>query len=511
MTCPPRKKRTRAKVAAWGAALTAMLTCGSASAFDGEITSDSAAQFYDVVSPTGQVTLTRRRLTTTLGLDAYNLLESPMGDPKAPELSLRARVRYDADYGAPPAETDTNQPNSLVPGFTPESVDIMYAYLEGRRFFGGWFGFKLGAQYITDVLGWWGLDGLEMAVTTPYYVKAEVYGGVEQRGGLLGASSRFEGDGVWRGSRADYGPLLYPAYQPENYGPAVGVALESTGVSWLHARLTYRRVYDTGTSNTAQFFYGIPPEQTTASGARISSEKIGYAVEANLPSVGGIKGGIVYDFYRSEVTSAYASVDVYAGKQVTIAADYDYYQPSFDGDSIWNFFDSQPRSDVGLRATFDATKELAFSADAHVHVFGVDTTQFEPQSEPIYLGTGIFPTNSHSLDEGGSFLARWRTGETHVAANARGDFGSEGDRVGADLSGEHVFETRYIVGGRIGLWQWKDSLQPDRETTSFQYVASLGYRFLPRCRGTVEFEDDINGLVGQRLRLMLLLNLAVSK
>ena len=510
MAGTPRNRRFGAACAAWAASLAATLVSGSAAAFDGEITSDSTAQFYDVRSPTGEVTLNRRRLTTTLGLDAYNLLDSPMGDPHAPELSLRARVRYDADYGASPAEFDPNQPNRVVPGFSPESVDVMYAYLEGRRFFGGWFGFKLGSQYVTDVLGWWGLDGLEMAVTTPYYVKAEVYGGLEQRAGLLGASPRFEADGIWRGSRENYGPLLYPAYQPENYAPAVGVALESTGVSWLHARLTYRRVYDTGTSNTTEFSYGVPPAQTSYSGARISSEKLGYAVEANLPSVGGARGGVVYDFYRSEVTSAYASLDAYAGKQVTIAADYDYYMPSFDGDSIWNFFDSEPRSDVGLRTTIDATKELAFSADAHVHIFGVDTSTYEPVAA-TYPGVGVYPTNSHSYDEGGSLLARWRTGETHVAVNARGDFGHEGDRVGADLSGEHVFETRYVVGGRVGLWQWKDALQPDREATSFQYVATLGYRFLPRCRASVEWEHDINGLVGQRFRVMLMLNLAVTK
>jgi hypothetical protein len=492
-------------------AVLSAFACGRASAFDGDVTSDTAAQFYDVRSPTGEVLLTRRRMTTTLELGAYNLLDVPMDDPRAPVLSLRARVRYDADYGAAPGESDPTQPTRVVPGFSPEAVDVMYAYLEGRRFLGGWLGFRLGAEYITDVLGWWGLDGLEASATTPYYVKAEVYGGLEQRGGLLGASSRFEGDGVWRGSRDGYGPFLYPPFQPETFAPAIGVALESTGVSWIHARLTYRRVYDTGTTRTTDYLDGVPPAETSYSGARISSEKLGYSVDGSLPGVGGARGGIVYDFYRVEVTSAYAALDAFATSRATVAADYDYYKPSFDGDSIWNFFDSEPRSNVGLRGTVDATRELSLSADAHVHVFRVDTSRYEPPGQAINPGTGVYPTSAQSFDEGGSLVARWRTGETRLAANARGDFGHEGDRAGADVSGEHLFETRTVVGGRVGLWQWRDELQPDRAATSFQYVATLGYRFLPRCRATVEWEHDIHGLVGQRFRLMFLLDLAVSK
>jgi hypothetical protein len=345
-------------------------------------------------------------------------------------------------------------------------------------------------------------------VTTPYYFKAEVYGGSEQRGGIVAGTPRFEADGIWRGNRNNYNDI-YPPFQPENYAPAVGVAVESAGISWLHARLTYRRVYDTGTSNTTEFFYGIRPEQTLYSGARISSERLGYAIDANLMSLGGAKAGIVYDFYRGEVTTAYVSLDGYVGPKVILSADFDYYQPSFDGDSIFNFFDSEPRSNLGLRGSVDVTKELSFSADAHVHAFGIDPSA-TVGTAPILEATPTFPS-AHSFDEGGSVVARWRTGETRIVGNARGDFGQEGNRVGADVAGEHVFETRYVVGGRVGLWEWKDSQQPWNQATSFQYVANLGYRFLPRCRGTIEWEHDINGLVGQRFRLMFLLNLAVTR
>jgi hypothetical protein len=495
-----------------------MFASATASAFDGDVTSDSVAQFYDVRSPTGQTILNRRRFTTTLALSGYNLLDTPPNRPNSPDITLRVRLRYDADYGATAATSDVNQPTFFVPGFSPGQLDLMYAYVEGRRLLGGSFGFKLGRQYVTDVLGWWSFDGGEVSVTTPWYVKAEVYGGLEQRGGLVLSTSRFDADGVFRGDRSNpnFTTSIYPSFQPAAVAPAIAAAVESTGLTFLHARLTYRRVYNTGASNVSQFASGLFAP-VKYEGMRISSDRLGYALDAALPSVGGVKGGFVFDFYRGQVTSAYASLDVYAGKKATISADWDYYQPWFDADSIWNFFDGQPHNNVGLRGNVDVDERLSISANAHVRIFTVATSPIDPANATGNLApsvaaqpTGGFPTNAHPTDEGGAIQARWRTSQTRVALQGAGDFGNEGRRVGADLSGEHVFERRYVTGLRAGVWSWKDDLQPDREATSFQYVADLGYRFLPRCQGTVEWEHDINGLVGQRFRLMFLLSLGVG-
>ena len=227
-----RARRGRGRVPATLVGIAAAFAPGTAHALDAEVTSDSAAQFYDVRSPAptamGNVTvLERRRLTTSLGLGLYNLIDAPQGDPKAPDLSFRARIRYDADYGVSSAETDATNPGNfptLVPGLDQQLVDLMYAYIEGRRFAGGWLGFKVGRQYVTDVLGWWAFDGGEVSVSTPYYLKAEAYGGLEERGGMPLSTPRFRGapaSGV--GSRSGYDPSLYPQFQqpaPPRAGPS---------------------------------------------------------------------------------------------------------------------------------------------------------------------------------------------------------------------------------------------------------------------------------------------------
>src|SRR5258708_25558872 len=158
----------RARPAAAVVALTVLGTPALARAIDGEVTTDTAAQFYDVSSPTGETVLARRRLTTTLGVSAYDLLDRPQGEVMAPEVSCRARVRYDADYGMGSGSIDTANYGSFIPGLgsAQGAVDLMYGYVEGRRFLKGWLGFKLGRQYVTDALGWWSFDGAEVSATS---------------------------------------------------------------------------------------------------------------------------------------------------------------------------------------------------------------------------------------------------------------------------------------------------------------------------------------------------------
>ncbi|MDP9003055.1 MAG: hypothetical protein M3O46_23435 [Myxococcota bacterium] len=494
-----------------------------ARATDAEFTSDTAAQFYDVRSPTGETILMRRRLTTTLGVSAYDLLKTPPGDPKAADISLRARLRYDADYGASGATADPTSPgsrNSFVPGFSQGAVDLMYAYVEGRRLLKGWLGFKLGRQYVTDALGWWSFDGGAMSLTTPYFARLEAYAGFEQRGGMPLSNARFEADGIWRGNRSNFDPTvrdLYSSFQPSAAAPAFGAALESTGFTWLHGRLSYRRVYNTGPSNVTAFTSGLyAPAQYD--GWRISSDRLGYAIDATWSGVGGAKGGIVYDFYRTDVTQAYASIEGYLGSKVTIGVDYDYYVPSFDGDSIWNFFAGEPMNDISVRANVDVDRRLSVAGGAHVRVFTVQTAAYSPTSSSpppslnyVPLAT-YFPTSAQGFDEGGNLSLRWRTGETAFGVRGSGNFGKDdGDRVGADVSCEHVFETRYVVSGRAGVWQWNDKIRPDRDATSVNYVAGIGYRFASRAQAMVEWQHDINRLVGQRFRVMAWLTLAVMK
>jgi hypothetical protein len=68
-----------------------------------------------------------------------------------------------------------------------------------------------------------------------------------------------------------------------------------------------------------------------------------------------------------------------------------------------------------------------------------------------------------------------------------------------------------VASARVGVWQWDDKLRPDRDSVDFSYVLGLGYRFAERAQASVEWQHDINSLVGQRFRLLLWLTVAVTK
>jgi hypothetical protein len=477
---------------------------------DPEVTVDTAAQFYEMRSPSGATVLARRRLTTTIGTSVYDLLET--GDaPRAPSLSFRARLRYDADYGGNAEETAVDRASRLVPGFQRGPVDLMYGYIEGRRFAGGWLGFRLGRQYVTDALGWWSFDGGLVKITTPYWFAVEAYGGLEQRGGLPFSTPRFERDGVWRGDRTDYDPNLYPSFQPNAIAPALGAAIESTGFTWLHARATYRRIYNTGASNASQFVNGFrSPVQVD--GTRISSERIGYAVDGTLASVGGFKAGLAYDLYVRALANAYASLDWYTSPKVTLSVDYDYFRPTFDADSIWNVFLAMPMNDLGLRAAWDPTARVAIAGGVRARAFTLQTENETTTSSPSGLADANYlPKGPIDPMGGANVSGRYRIGEGHVGLRGAADVSRTGQRLGLDLYAERTLETRYVLQARAGVWGWEDKQRPDRDATNLGYVLAAGYKLFPRSLVLADFQHDMNRIAGQRFRAMLWLSIAISK
>jgi hypothetical protein len=478
-----------------------------ASAAEGEVSSDVAAQFYDVKSPTGATTLSRRRVTVTLGVAGYDLLSRPpeAGQQSLPDLQFRARLRYDADYGAASGEVDPTNAGQWVPGFDRGPVDLMYAYVEGRRFLKGVMGFKLGRQYMIDPLGWWSFDGGTVKITAPWYFAVEGYGGMEVRGGLplSTAQDRWSRDGLWRGNRNGADPAFYASYQQAAIAPAWGAAIESAGVSWLHSRLSYRQVYNTDISGASQFSSGLTTP-VTVSGARTSQERLGYSANVNLASLGGLSGGWLFDFYANRFTSLYASLDAYVHKRVTVGVDYDWYKPSFDGDSIWNFFAAEPMNYVSGRVSVDPTDRINVSASGFTRAFMTDPSNLPGGVDAVGVSKTAFAG-------GGTLAARYRTTTLTAGLRSNVQVGEEGSRAGGDLYGDRLWDNRFITQARVGVWGWEDKQRADRDAVSFGYALGLGYKFYERAQTMVEFQHDVNRLVGNRFRVVLWLTLAVVR
>jgi hypothetical protein len=473
-----------------------LLPClsGRAAAYETEVTAHSDFQYYAVRSPFGSPELRQQRYTQTLGLGLYDLQGAP--DPRRARWLFVSRLRLDTDFGQQDAERDPNAPSRFVPGLRQAPLQLMYGYLEGRNLSGGWLGMKLGRQYVVNSLGWWSFDGATVSVTTPVFLGFDAYGGFEQRGGLpLLSTSRFSADGVYRGSRNGLETGQWPSYLEESaVAPAYGATLRSAGVSWLRARLDWRKVMNRDRALVTPF---VDPtgHWEIIHGNRVSSERVGGSAELFDTTLGNVSLGAVYDFYAQAWSERQAAVDWYATGQWVLGAAYEYYLPVFDGDSIFNWFSHQGMTLWSLRSSVAFSRAVELSSSCGVRRF----TTVSADGEAVNDLTGSL---------GSTY--RWASGTTSV--RGIGEAGRGGHLVGGDASTRHLFaggyyDTLFI----LSLYDWRDALRPTDDATSFTYVLGGGIHPGGITRIGLEWEHTANRLVGQRFRLVGTLDLEVLR
>lgn len=496
-----------APVAAWLAIPLCGFSPASAFAYQSQVEASVDAQFYTFQSPYGEPLLRRRRYVETLGFAIYDI----HGDAArgGPSLEFRTRLRLDADLGQDPAERDPNSPR-FVPGLSEAPLDLMYAYLDGQGYLDGHFAFRLGRQYQSDVLGFWSFDGALIRLGSDAIVALEGYAGFEQRSGLpLLGSARYQADGVARGSREDLRADQWTSYlEQSELAPAFGVALETHALSFLHARATYRRVNQSDRVLVSPFagedgalrYYGED---------RISSERAGASVRLEDFDLGTLAASGVYDLYLGQASEYSVSADGYLGERFSVGLDHEYYLPTFDADSIFNFFSRSAQTTERARVSIIFSRRLDAAVSGGLRSFA---TEGEPES---YAETGD-RSSAYQYDLFATLGGRYRWNDGSVRLDLVADGGAYGHRTGGDLSTRKTFASGYydtlVV---LSLYDWKDGLRPDREATSFAYVIGAGLHpgldFFNRGRLGVEFEHAMNRLVGQRYRVLATLDLSVLR
>ncbi len=479
----------------------------SAGAFESEIEATADAQFYTLRSPYGEPLIRRRRYTETLLLHVYDLQGE--GIAGKPRLSLKTRLRLDADFGQESSERDPAS-SDFIPGLEQAPLDLMYAYLEGRDYFGGYVGFRLGRQYVIDTLGFWSFDGVQVSLRTPAYLMFEAYGGFEQRSGLpLLATNRYSADGVWRGDRDDLETDEYTAYlESARLAPAYGFAVETTDLGFLHSRLSYRKVINRDRVVVSPFLQDPGGGLYFVNGDRTSSERVSGSLRVDVGDYGTVFGTGVYDFYNQVFSEATLGLDAYATARLTVGADLEYYLPTFDGDSIWNWFTHRGMTTLRGRTSFQATRRLDAALTGGVRRYA---TEGDPET---YGETGARDPSEDEIDPFATLGSRYRWNDGSVALAALAELGGRGHRVGADLTTRKFFDNGYYDALVIlSLYDWRDDLRPSRDATSFMYVLgggiSPGLEYLGQTRLGVEFDHTLNRLVGQRFRLLASLSLAL--
>jgi hypothetical protein len=445
-----------------------LLFPGAAPAYDFTIDSQTALQAYDITGPGGTPSRSRKRILQSLRLGAYDFIERA---PDAPRLSVVLALRLDSDFGVASDEVDTDEVQTrYVPGLVAHDVDLTYGWVDGQGFLGGVLDFRLGRQFVVDSLGWSSFDGGLVRVQTPWFVRVEGYGGIEVRGGNPLSPSTFEIDGTQRLPRGGLDPATYPAIEEPALAPVWGVALESTGVMWIHGRASYREVQSEG---------------------RIQQRKAAYSATLNPVEPLTIRAAAVWDMHLAFVSEVNGGVEVQVAEPVVVGAEFVHFTPTFDGDSIWNFFPVEPMNYARLRMQL----ELADGLDASALGFARLLSATDSSDERHFV-----------TDAGGSASLRGYNRVAELQGRIHGSDGFGGLRLGADAWAMRRFwNDRLAATLRLSVWRWNRREQGD--TTAFSYVVGGEYHFSRPAKLLVELEHDIDDLVGHRLRLLALLDL----
>ncbi len=489
-----------ARLVAFGIALGVPVKAG---AYEFHIASSSVGQGYQVrwlrLSERDRW-LNRRRFTQSLRLDVWDIL-APAYDPGYPDQLRRAPVdlyftsslRFDNDFGEYADGTITHDEagvelrdaaRTLVPELDQDTLqlDMPYAYLGGRRL-GGWLDFRLGRQLEVQTFDWYSFDGLTLTAHTPFYLALEAHGGLVVRSSSLWGSSAHEPDGTEDADcrRVESGGSTWVASdrcaQRHALMPGFGVALESEGLRFVHARVAYRRAQ----SRTSDDF----PVGTPAWG--VNEEKLSGDLRGSF-FAGSIEPFLAgrYDLVLGLVDDAEAGVRLALGNHaLTPAAAYSY--PSFDADSIFNVFASEPYTD--LRLGYDVWPWRGhFRGFARTYV-----RRFEPTATAVGVTLG-------------GQLA-YQRGRARL--DAFHDVGHGGVRVGTDLSGDAWIAPDLQLEGRLTLVAFDDELADLSGTT---FGAQAGARWLLQEHVALHFiaEENSNHFDRSQFRLMAIMDFAFT-
>lgn len=465
----------------------------TAHGYEARVDGQSVLQLYAFEGYYGAPSVSRQRLTHSLGLDVVDLAGSAWNNE--PWINVRVRMRMDADYGINPAEQDPTNADYFVPGLKTAPVDVMFAYVEG----GGWLrnttGFRLGRQTFFDELGWWSLDGARVAFSPGRLFELAGYVGFEQRGGVpLLTTSHFESGGVFRGNRAGMAATEWPGYlQSTSLAPAAGGSLVLLAIPHLRARIDYRRVWQRDQVVTSPFL-DARGQLATESRSRVSTDRAGLSLGYDFGQHASADGSAVYDLYGNQLIEHRASVVGHVSKSLRLYANYRYRLPTFDADSIFNWFGAVASTELKPRVEVDVRRDWSLGISGGVRWYQSPWSSATAAAGQVrgFERDAIFGVDS-----------TWRARSLLLRLGDTTEVGDAGDRIVGDAYLAYsVFGGALMPSAILTFARWRDHLRSDWNSSVFTYVLGCRYAPIGTPRFGVDWEHSLNDVAGQRFRVV---------
>ncbi len=383
-------------------ALGLLVSSRPAMAYEFEVRSQTQAQgnTLHALRLTGpSLRLIRRRVTQSLQLHLWDLGGKRSGlsafdgeEPDGPEYFFSSYLRLNHDFGS-----FANEP-ILLDGRIQDAIDVipeledslleldlLFAYVGAEGLLDGRLDLYVGRQMEIQTLDWFSMDGLKLRAHLPIPVVVEAFGGARVQESSYGGFSAmapdgtsaaaceeyvegpFAGSGSWRPidglpgvSRSPFTSDDEFCPQREEWMPTWGGAIATEGAGRVVARLSYRRTQSRtvgllGESDRLAFEdLGLYPNEGGQSPKwGVNEERL--AASLRMPMRLASKTTLVpyaaarYSLLHGLIDEAHAGLRMGKSGQ-SLESEIFYSVPTFDGDSIFNIFSTEPYSD--LRTTW---------------------------------------------------------------------------------------------------------------------------------------------------------------
>ena len=465
-------------------------TCASAPtgawAYDFEVFARTEGYGYQLrrYSGTSVTFLNRRLVTQYMGLRVFNLLD-PGQDPfkrgttRPPAtLTLSALMRFGSEFagymehGGTIRELDNHQ------------FDLMVGALEGRDVL-GWLDFSLGRQYDIELMDFFAFDGLRVRANLPWLgLFVESHFGLQVAREQPFSRAVFETDGTSGDGTDD---ALVPTF---------GVAVGADWEQGLNLRVAYR-----GTASRAQLdatkVAGEEGEDEDADNIwGIDQELVFFGLGGQLPVVGTrMQLGLRYNLLLGQVDDVQATARQLLGQRHDVQLEYLRSVPHFDGDSIFNIFNTEPFHEVAARYALRILEPLQAHARFGYRRFWSDDgedSSVSPDAFTLALG------------------AYWRSQRLRANADVFFLGGHGGTTIGGDLAGQWDLWRRLSLEGRLSLIDYQGAAEVSTNGLNFGFQVGAKVRFFEGVLLHVLLEDNISRQYHSALRLLGVLDLEFS-
>ncbi|MBI5486331.1 MAG: hypothetical protein HY905_03265 [Deltaproteobacteria bacterium] len=412
-----------------------------ASAARYRIDSRTSALLYPIIGRDGITEVNDQVLQTRLRLRIDDLLpvESDAADPLlAPDLAFDLSVRLFGNFGISSATTDPTNPD-FVPGVDALSPEIQFAFFEATNLAGGWIdAVRAGRLIHTTVLGWRSDDGALIRLGYEDYFHLQLVGGLENIPGFdFLSASPFAPEGVERWQENGAGAQRY---QHTN---------ANGGQLTPHDPQARPTVQATADGVVGPVGYEVGYRHTWLSfGGDAAQQLVGVRLDGDIDPV-FLSTSLRADIGGAAVSDADASVDVRLGNgQHRIGLQYDYFRPTFDLDSIFWVFASDPFHEVTARYRFPLVGAL--SGSVWTTLRRVEDPQGKGDAEPVA---------TPFTDVGGGLGLALRRPLWDLSAKWKIMRGSATNLAAFDLSGRVTLYDWWDLYAIGSIWQYEDRLR----------------------------------------------------